>query len=140
MGRDTLVAIAFDGATQTATALRAVTVGRFSPRALTMRVSPRTDRRAPYVFTARGSLVLPSTVTAPTACSGGSVQLQVRAGSRTITTRSSRLTAGCRYAIRIRIATRRHFAANGRLAFKARFAGNGVLAPKASATKRVGTR
>jgi hypothetical protein len=140
VGRDTLVAIAFDTATQTATALRDVTVGRFSPRALTIRVSPRTDRRAPYVFTGRGRLVLPSTVTATTACSGGSVKLQVRAGRRTIVTRSSRLTARCGYRLRIRIQSRRHFAANGRLAFKGRFAGNRVLAPKASAAKVVGTR
>ena len=62
VGRNTLIAIAADGAGQTAVDFRSVEVRRFAPK-LTARTTPRRDRKRPYRFTTSGVVLLPSGVT-----------------------------------------------------------------------------
>ena len=63
VGRTTLVAVATDGAGQTAVALRTATVARFTPRGL----SAKTTRRG-LRFTTRGVLRMPAGVTRRQGC------------------------------------------------------------------------
>ncbi len=113
VGRNTLIATAIDGANQATSSVRPVTVNRFRPTALSLRVSPSRDRRAPYAFHARGRLAGAGT------CSG-TVRITAKAGRRTVSSRRARLSRGCNYALTVRFRSR----PAGRLRFTARFDGN----------------
>jgi hypothetical protein len=93
VGHDTLIAIAEDSTGQTTTAIRAVTVRRFTPH---------------LTLTARGSgrLKLPKGVTRAQGCRG-----TVTVSSRSAT-RRAHLTRRCTYAARLSGATRVRFAGN----------------------------
>ena len=80
VGRNTLIAIAQDGAGQTGVDFRAVGVARFKP-ALTAATTPKRDKKRPYRYTTSGALVLPAGVTPEQACAGGgTVAVQFTAG------------------------------------------------------------
>ena len=55
VGRNTLIAVAVDGANQTTSVPRPVTVRRFEPRELGIALRPSRDRTAPYSFRARAA-------------------------------------------------------------------------------------
>ena len=128
VGRNTLVAVAVDAAEQTGTAVRPVRVDRFLP---VIRAAVRTarDRRAPYRFRVAGALRLLAGVDAATACRAGVVSVQVKRGTRTISTRRARLTRACGFASTVTFRDRRRLG-NGRLKVTARFLGTRVLAPR----------
>jgi hypothetical protein len=125
LGRNTLIAVAIDGAGQATSASRLVDVTRFRPR-LSLRVSPRRDRRAAYVFHARGAL------RGAGACSGR-VRIKVKAGGRTIATRRAKLRRNCRYRARVRFAG----APASRLRVTARFPGNRTTRARSSRGRTV---
>jgi hypothetical protein len=119
VGRMTLVAVATDGAGQTATALRGVRVNRIAPRSVTARSTRRTTT---------GRVRLPTGVTAKQACGSGRVSVQVRAGRKTLSTRRVKLSGSCTFVSRHRIAR------GGRLRVRVRFLGNAVLASRRAKT------
>lgn len=135
IGRDTLIAQAVDGANQTATAIRAVRVDRFVPR-LSATVTPRRDRTLPFRFRTRGTLTLPQGVSRARGCSGGTVSVQVRRGSRTIATRRTKLRKRCSYSTTVAFTDWRRVG-NGRLKIRARFSGNKVLKARRSPARSV---
>ena len=124
VGRDTLTAVAVDGAGQTASAQRAVTVSRFKP-SLSLTVSYAKSR-----YTAAGRLARPATVAAGEACDG-SVTVTIKRGKRTLTTRRAKLSKNCRYSVAIK-------RSRAKLSWSARFGGNGVIDRRSSksVTKR----
>lgn len=131
VGRNTLVAIAIDGADQTASAVRPVRVDRFLP---TIRVvaRPARDRAAPYRFGLTGALGLPRGVTAAQGCRTGTVSVQVKRGTRTISTRRVRLTRRCTFTSAVTFRDRRRLG-DGRLRVTVRFLGNAVLRERTAA-------
>jgi hypothetical protein len=135
VGRDTLVAIAVDGAQQTATATRAVTVGRFAARSLSLSLRPLRDRFAPFTFTASGKLTLPDAVGRGDGCAG-SVTVTVRAAGRTVATRHPKLSHFCEY----KAAVKFHSRPASRLTFLARFEGNDAVKAASAPSKHARTR
>ena len=121
VGRNTLIAVAVDGANQTTSVPRPVEVTRFRPSSLSMRLSPTRDRRGPYSFRARGTL------RSAGACSG-SVRVTAKAGRRTVSSRRARLRSNCTYSVRVRFSSR----PASRLRFNARFAGNSSTLARSS--------
>ena len=94
-----------------------------------VRVRPRMSAR---VRRARGRrYVTTGRVTPPAgiadACGRGTVVVQVKAARRTISTRRTRLGAGCRFSSAVRFRHR----VRGRPSFSVRFGGNDVLTPAA---------
>lgn len=104
-------------------------------RSFTARVSPRRDRRAPFAFRLRGVLTPP----AGTACSGD-VQVTVKAGTRTVTTRRARVGRTCAWSLRLRFANRRRLGRTGRLTLRARYLGTAALLPRSAKAITVRTR
>jgi hypothetical protein len=113
--------------------------GRAKARRLTLRITPRRDRRRPYRFRARGKLVLPSFVTADYGCGEGVVSVQVKARGRTISTRRARLRSDCTFRSRVTFRAPRRFP-RGVLRFVARFEGNSNIAPLSARPRRVRAR
>jgi len=105
---------------------------------LQMRVTPRRDRRRPYRFRTRGRLVLPSGVSAAQGCRG-TVLVQVKAATRTISARRAKLRRTCRFGSRV-TSRRPARLGRGRLKFVVRFAGNKAVAPGSARTQRVRAR
>jgi hypothetical protein len=90
LGRNTLTAVAIDGAGQSASSQRAVTVGRFRPT-LSLRVVRSGTR-----YAARGTLKRPAAITGR--CSGTVTLIAVK-NKRTIASRKARLARNCTYRI-----------------------------------------
>jgi Ca2+-binding RTX toxin-like protein len=126
VGRNTLIATAVDGADQATSVVRTVTVNRFRPSSLSLRLSPSRDRRAPYAFRARGRLA------GAGSCSG-TVRITAKAGRRTVSSRRARLTRTCRYSLRVRFRSR----PASRLRFSARFSGNRSTLSRTSRSRTV---
>lgn len=135
VGRNTLVAVAVDAAEQTATAVRPVRVDRF---AATLRAAarPARDRRAPYRFRISGTIAPPAGVDRAQACRAGTVAVQVKNGTRTISTRRARVSRACTYSLSVVFRDRRRLG-RGRLQATVRFLGSDVLAPRTSAPIRL---
>ena len=134
VGRDTLIAIALDGAGQTAVDFRGVTVGRFASK-LTAKTTPGRDRKRPYRYTTSGKLVLPPGVTPAQACAGGGTIAIVFGAGKLKLPMTAALKADCSYKTSIAFPSRRSLG-RGRLSVKTSFAGNAVVgAAKAKAQK-----
>jgi hypothetical protein len=130
IGRNTLIAVAIDGANQTTTLVREITVRRFTPPELALSARPSRDRRSPYRFRLTGSLERPSTVAPSQGCSGD-VTITAKTRSRTATTRRVKLTRTCNYSLTLSYRKR----PASRLRVTARFGGNEVLGTKTSRTR-----
>lgn len=103
---------------------------RLKPR-VSLRVTPRRDRRAPYRFRVAGRVLLPRGVTRAQACGSGTISLKVRSGGRTVARKRMKVGSKCRFRTRITFKLR-----YGRTLFNARFNGNRALV-SASARARV---
>ena len=96
-----------------------LSVKRVAPRSMSLRIKGSK---------ASGTLSLPAGVTRAQGCSG-TVKVTVTAGSRTIATRTAKLSRSCTYSARLPKSTRR-------LKVKATFGGNDLLGSRSSPTKR----
>jgi hypothetical protein len=135
VGRNTLIAIAVDGAGQTAVDFRSLSVGRFDPK-LTARTTPKRDRRRPYRYTTTGSVLLPAGVTPEQACSGGgSVALEFRVGKLRLPMTAA-VRPDCSFRTSIAFPSRRSLG-NGRIAVSAKFGGNAVLGTAKAPSQKV---
>ena len=135
VGRNTLIAIAVDGAGQSAVDFRGVEVRRFNPK-LTARTTPKRDRRRPYRYTTTGSVLLPAGVTPAQACSGGgSVAIEFRVGKLRLP-QTATLRPDCSFRTSIAFPSRRSLG-NGRIAISAKFGGNTVLGTAKAPSQKV---
>ncbi len=130
VGRNTLLAVAVDGKGQTSFATRSVTVPRFTATRLSAATTPRTDTRAPYRFTTTGKLTLPASVGSSLGCRGV-VAVQMKAGTKTISTRRIKLSKGCTYRSQVTFRLPRRLNPRS-LRIQATFAGNTVVVRKQS--------
>jgi hypothetical protein len=131
VGRNTLVAIATDGAGQTVSAVRAITVRRFAPKDVTISLRPSRDRRAPYSFRLTGRVTRPEAVSPSQGC-GGTVSIVAKRGTKTISShRVSVSTRTCEF--RSTFTWRKR--PTSRVRFQARFNGNDALSTAASKTR-----
>jgi len=130
VGRNTLIAVAVDGANQTTSVPRAVTVRRFAPRDLGITLRPARDRRAPYRFRASGRLLRPEVVSPSQGCSG-TVTVTAKRSRKTISTKRVRLSRTCEYRATFRFRTK----VASRIRVRAKFGGNDVLSTKSSRTR-----
>jgi hypothetical protein len=135
VGRDTLIARAVDTADQSASAVQAITVGRFASKAFTLKLGPSRDKFAPYRFTATGKLTLPPQVAPTQGCSGGQVTITAKAGKTTVATRHATLSRHCEYKLKLSFAHRR----GSRLRITARFDGNDVMKARTATTRTART-
>jgi len=110
---------------------------RVNVAGVTAQVTPRTDRRAPYRFTVRGSVRRPVGISA-SACRPGRVAVQWKAGAKTISNRSVSLRADCSYRLGVSFASRARLGRSGRLTVRVRFLGNARFKPASS--PRLSTR
>lgn len=106
-----------------ATAVTTMTSNRVAPRSVSLRIKGSK---------ASGTVSLPAGVTKAQGCSG-TVKLTVKAGSRTIATRTAKLSRSCTYSARLPKSSRK-------LKVKATFGGNDVLSSRSSPTKRAWVR
>lgn len=109
---------------------------RAAPAAFTATVRPHRDRRAPYAFRFSGRLSLPAGVTAPTACKGN-VSVQIKRGTKTISTRHPFVRSDCTWVSNVRFANRSRMGRTGRLKVSVRFQGNDVLSPRGAPVLRI---
>jgi hypothetical protein len=114
VGRNTLTVVAIDTAQQTATDRRALTVPRFAPAKVTLRVARRR---------ASGTVALPAEVAPALGCTGF-VTLETRRGAKRTASKRLRLKPDCTFAGRVTLRPRTRV--------RASFAGNDVLSAKAS--------
>ena len=117
-------------------------LGRADPKATTVQLTPARDRRAPFRFVARGTVVPPDGLSAQQACSSaGFVSMQVKRRGATISTRRARLASDCSYRIAVTFRNRRRIGpGRQRLRFTIRWLGNRYLEPVTirTLTRRVG--
>ncbi|MEA2125341.1 MAG: extracellular elastinolytic metalloproteinase [Solirubrobacteraceae bacterium] len=107
---------------------------RRTPR-LTVTVTPKRDRRAPYRFRARGTLVRPTGVSRADGCKGR-IRITVRRNLRVVGGRLIVVSRRCTYTRRLTLRRRKALRGHGTLTFTLRFQGNLVLKPR-SAARRV---
>ena len=138
VGRDTLVAIAVDTADQSASAVRTVSVPRFTATALTAATTPKRDAKAPYAFTTKGRLTLPAGVAGAAGCKGR-VTVSFKAGKKTISTRRVTLKSDCAYSSKVTFRLPRRLNPKT-LSVVTVFSGNDVLDPKTAARHTVRPR
>jgi len=110
----------------TTTQHKVTSLTRLLPRALSVRVAPRRDRKAPYRFVISGALRVPAGVSRQTACDGGHVTVTVKAGAKTVTTRRVPTDLRCRYTTRLSFKNARRLG-NGRLTVVVKFLGSDRL-------------
>jgi alpha-tubulin suppressor-like RCC1 family protein len=107
--------------------------GKVAPGQLTLRLVPDRDPKAPYVFAARGRLIIPGAA-GKRACSG-TVTVTARRGKRPALVRRVKLrnaAGACNYSARLAFARR----PARELKVSARFAGNARLTAKSSRAVR----
>jgi hypothetical protein len=102
--------------------------------ALSSRVTPARDRRAPYTFTVSGRVSRPKGI-GPSACKGGRVSAQWKTSAgKTVSTRRASLTSACTYHVRVTFANKRRLG-SGRLKVTVRFLGTGRFLPRSARTR-----
>jgi hypothetical protein len=128
VGRDGVVAVAADGAGQTAQDHRHVVVQRFTPPGLSLDVTPSNDPSPPFTWVTSGRLRLPDGLSRRAACrTRGYVTIQFQVGRTTFDTVRKRIKRDCTYSRRTAFRIRQRLLGRGRVRVVARFLGNDVL-------------
>ena len=130
VGRNTLIAIAYDTAGQTTSVVRAVTVRRFAAEDMTLTLRPSRDRKAPYAFSLSGKITRPDPVSPSQGCTG-TITFSAKRGTKLISSKRVSLTRTCEYKTTFTFKTR----TAGRVRFQAKFGGNEVLSGASSKTR-----
>jgi amidase len=104
---------------------------------LARRFSARTKRTGLRTFTTSGTVLLPSGLTRATAC-GGNVRVVIKAGKRTVSTRTVALGAKCSFRSRVTVKASTLRRAKS-VTVQVRFLGNAALKPESAKSVRVRT-
>jgi hypothetical protein len=106
---------------------------RAAPRALTARLTPSRDTRAPYRFRVTGTITPPLGVSARDACGGslGIVSVQTKRGQTTLSTRRADLRRDCTFSLTLSFGNARRFGSARSLRVSPRFLGNAIMTPAA---------
>jgi hypothetical protein len=139
VGRNSILAVATDSAQQQGQDLIDVSLGKFRPRALTLRVIPRGRRGTPHTrFTVKGRLRNPRGVSRALGCASGTVSVRFKVRRTTIRTIRIGVHRDCTYRRRmVRFRMGAALQPHTRVRAVARFLGNQVLTTKSSKRKFV---
>jgi len=132
VGRNTLIAVASDGAGQSTSIIRAVTVRRFATPSVSLSLKPSRDRKAPYKFQAKGKVSRPAAVAPSQGCSG-TVTVKAKKGSKLIATHRASLNRNCEYVLNLKYKTR----VASKLRLTASFGGNEVLGERTAPSRSI---
>jgi Ca2+-binding RTX toxin-like protein len=135
VGRTAITAVAYDTSQQTASAIRSVTVPRFTLKSISFKTKPGKDTTAPFKFKTSGKINLPSGVTKANGCKGD-VIVTFKAGKKTISARRAKVSKSCTFSKKVTFSlpSRLH---PKTLRVHVAFRGNAVVSPKGSKTKKV---
>lgn len=130
VGKVTLTAVAVDTRQQQGSALRTVKVGRFTPRKVSAKTTPKKDASLPFTFTTTGTVSLPTGVTKAVGCAG-KVSVTFKSGKKTISTHRTSLKKTCSFRSKVtfRLPSRLHPKS---LQVVVRYQGNAVLTAKSA--------
>lgn len=103
---------------------------------LTLKVRPARDRSLPYKFTSSGTLKRPAGVSKADGCSG-TVSVQIKSGTKTISTRRVKVRSDCTYKSSVTFKSRGRLKARGTLKVTARYGGSQFLKSATSKSTRV---
>lgn len=106
---------------------------------LARRFSARTTRLGKRTLRTTGTVLLPSGLTRATACRGGKVQVTVKAGRRTLSTRTATLGAKCTFTSRVTLRAASLRGAS-RVTVQVRLLGSAALKPESAVATRVSVR
>jgi len=102
---------------------------------LTLKASPKRDRRLPFRYTFSGRVRIPAGVSKAAVC-GGRVRLSLKKGSKAVARGSAKVSKRCTYKRRIAIkTTKRTGRKRGRLKVSARFGGSSRLTSSRKSTR-----
>jgi Ca2+-binding RTX toxin-like protein len=104
---------------------------------ISIKVSPKTNRKFPKTFTVSGTLNTKAVPKAAACASDSFVAVRTKRGSNTISTRQVQLSATCTYKIIISFTDKKRLGTSKTLTFQAAFSGNRFLT---SATKKTTAR
>ena len=107
---------------------------RATPKRVTSKVSKRRTRRGLTLVTT-GTLQLPNGITKAVGCAAGRVQVQIKSGARTVSTRRVNLKKNCTFKSSAKISRKR--LGRRRLVVVAQFLGNDALSAKRASKKSV---
>ena len=110
---------------------------RANPRRVTSRVRKRRTRRG-VRLTTTGRIQLPAGMTPAVGCNGGRVQVQIKSGGRTVSTRRVALRRNCTFRSSANISRRRLGRRN--LVVSAQFLGNEALSARRAGRKSLSPR
>jgi hypothetical protein len=133
VGTQVLRAIVVDSADRSAEASQSVTVAKFAPRRLAVKIASKRLSKTVVRKTITGTVVLPKGVTAAQGCTGGTATIVVKRAGRSISNAEVAVNAGCTFAKRI--SARRVKAGSRAFSYSVRFNGTNVLSA-ASSTRR----
>ena len=85
------------------------------------------DKKPPFTFALSGSLSRPTTLSTTQACSG-SLTIVVKAGKKTVLTKTVKLGKDCRWSLTLKFKSLRGLG-KGKLAVSTKFAGNSRVLP-----------
>lgn len=105
------------------------------PRRITVHVRPARARVAPYRLTTSGTILLPAGVGRKLGCRGR-VSVQVKHGSKVLSTRRVSLSRSCTFRSRASFSAKR-LKGHGRVKLTVRFLGNSVLSAHTAAARFV---
>jgi hypothetical protein len=119
LSADAALAVTVTGSSPYADPFPSTNVSRrpLAARGLTLKATPRRDRRAPYKFTATGTVQLPSSVAKASGCSGR-VTVEAKVKTKRVARKTATVTSACTYKTTF-TSTRK-----GTVSITAAFAGN----------------
>ena len=109
--------------------------GRVAPR-LAFNITPRHDKRLPYVFRTSGRLILPDGVDRKEACKGR-VSIQIKRGKRTLSNRRVGVRRNCSFADSVKFRDRKRLGKARSLRVVVTYQGNKVLLPQKAKPRAV---
>ena len=132
VGRNTLIAVAVDGAGQTTSVVRAVTVRRFTTPARDALAAPEPRPQGALLLPRHRPLTRPAAVSPSQGCSG-TVTISAKKGTKTVATHRTIVNRNCEYETTVRFRSR----LASKLRLIAKFAGNDVLSGHTAAARTV---
>jgi hypothetical protein len=133
VGRQAIRGVVTDAAGQTAEASRTVTVAKFKPRGLSLRIASRNVKGGAVRKTLTGAVLRPAGVTAAQGCRGGAVTIIVKRAGRSVSNSQVKLSSSCAYSKRV--TAKRVGRGSKAFTYSVRFSGTAVLS-SASTTRR----
>ena len=127
VGKNTVIAVAFDASGQISVDSRRFTIPRFRSGVVELSATPKRDASRPYRFTLRGKVALPAAVTEAQGCRG-TVVLRINRGGKSAAATNAPLRSDCTYRRTLSVPA----GDAGALKATARFNGNAVVLPRSA--------